>query len=114
MVGIGKPGLPWSADLMKMGFICGFFRDAPCFVFFFLSTELPKEEGLTDVSSSLGPFAGLGTAGCMTSFRPQTQFCLELNNTPFDDGVPFPACINSRGLATPLAIPAAVPLWTVG
>ena len=74
----------------------------------------PREEGLTDVSSSLGPFAGDGTAGCMTSFRPQTQFCLELSNTPFDDGVPFPSCSNSRGLATPLAIPAAVPLWTVG
>ena len=110
MVGIGKPRLPRSADLMKMGLICGF---SGMYLFFFFKYRVPQGGGLTDVSYSLGTFAGDGTAGFMTSFRPQTQFCLELSNTPFDNGVPFPG-VQFHGAGHPHGHSSSCPTMDCG
>ena len=42
MVGIGKPRLPRSADLMKMGLICGFSGMYLFFFFFFKVQSSPR------------------------------------------------------------------------
>ena len=109
LASLGSPGqLTWWRWALFVD-----FQGCTFFFFFFLSKEFPKEEGLTDVSYSLGPFAGDGTAGFMKVLDPKPSSAWSWVTHPLTM-VFLSLVFNSTGLGTPLAIPAAVPPWTVG
>ena len=106
LASLGSPGqLTWWRWALSVDF-------QGC-TFFFLKYRVPQGGGTHWCQLQFRAFWRWWNWRFHESFRPQTQFCLELSNTPFDNGVPFPG-VQFHGAGHPPGHSSSCPTMDCG